>query len=86
MTPMTISRKTTGVVLCVLLAVLVPLAAIAMYAGSEGWVEQLTGFVVVQEGIASARASPDRSILMSAKSPWCEASMTGVTGKVRIWR
>jgi hypothetical protein len=28
---------------------------VAMYTGSEGWVDQLTGFVVVQQGIASAK-------------------------------
>ena len=47
MTQVITSRKATGIVLCVLLAVLVPLGAIAMYTGTEGWVEQLTGFVVV---------------------------------------
>jgi len=29
-----------------------------MDAGSEGWVDQLTGFVVVQEGIARANSEP----------------------------
>ncbi len=28
---------------------------VAMYTGSEGWEEQLTGFVIVQEGMASAK-------------------------------
>ena len=31
---------------------------VAMYTGSEGWAEQLTGFVLVQEGMASANAEP----------------------------
>lgn len=28
---------------------------VAMYTGSEGWEQQLTGFVIVQEGVASAK-------------------------------
>jgi hypothetical protein len=31
---------------------------VAMYTGSEGWEEQLTGFVIVQEGMASAKGEP----------------------------
>ena len=31
---------------------------VAMYTGSEGWVEQLGGFVIVQEGLASAKGEP----------------------------
>ena len=31
---------------------------VAMYTGSEGWEEQLTGFVIVQEGLASAKGEP----------------------------
>lgn len=31
---------------------------VAMYAGSEGWEQQLTGFVIVQEGMASAKSEP----------------------------
>ncbi len=31
---------------------------VAMYAGSDGWEEQLTGFVIVQEGVASAKGEP----------------------------
>lgn len=31
---------------------------VAMYTGSEGWEQQLTGFVIVQEGIASAKSEP----------------------------
>lgn len=29
---------------------------VAMYTGSEGWEQQLTGFVIVQEGVASAKS------------------------------
>ncbi|MEK7237142.1 MAG: hypothetical protein AAB242_10995 [Nitrospirota bacterium] len=71
MTQVIISRKATGIVLCVLLAVLVPLGAIAMYTGSEGWVDQLTGFVVVQEGIASAKGEP------GSFDPLCRPSHPG---------
>ncbi|MDF0643967.1 MAG: hypothetical protein P0111_08040 [Nitrospira sp.] len=28
---------------------------VAMYSGSDGWEQQLTGFVIVQEGLASAK-------------------------------
>ena len=31
---------------------------VAMYAGSDGWEQQLTGFVIVQEGMASAKSEP----------------------------
>ncbi len=31
---------------------------VAMYTGSEGWEQQLTGFVIVQEGMASAKSEP----------------------------
>lgn len=31
---------------------------VAMYSGSEGWVEQLTGFVIVQAGLASSKGEP----------------------------
>lgn len=31
---------------------------VAMYTGSEGWEQQLTGFVIVQEGLASAKGEP----------------------------
>ncbi|MEK6533835.1 MAG: hypothetical protein AABZ52_08075 [Nitrospirota bacterium] len=31
---------------------------VAMYTGSEGWEQQLTGFVIVQEGMASAKGEP----------------------------
>ncbi len=53
-----ISRWGRVAVIWCLLAVLIPVRAIAMDAGSEGWVDQLTGFVVVQEGIARANSEP----------------------------
>lgn len=53
-----ISRWVVAGLLWSLLAALIPLGAIAMYAGSEGWVDQLTGFVVVQKGIARAGGDP----------------------------
>lgn len=53
-----ISRWGRVAVIGCLLAVLIPVRAIAMDAGSEGWVDQLTGFVVVQEGIARANSEP----------------------------
>ena len=31
---------------------------VAMYTGSEGWEEQLTGFVIMREGMASAKGEP----------------------------
>jgi len=40
------------------LAALLPVRAIAQGAGSEGWLDQLTGFVLVQEGIARAGGEP----------------------------
>lgn len=53
-----ISRWGRVAVIGCLLAVLIPVRAIAMDAGSEGWLDQLTGFVVVQEGIARASSEP----------------------------
>lgn len=53
-----ISRWGRVAVIGCLLAVLIPVRAIAMDAGSEGWLDQLTGFVVVQEGIARANSEP----------------------------
>jgi hypothetical protein len=37
---------------------LIPVRTIAMVVGSEGWVDQLTGFVVTQEEIARASSEP----------------------------
>ena len=31
---------------------------VAMYTGSEGWEQQLIGFVIVQEGMASVKGEP----------------------------
>lgn len=53
-----ISRWKRVAVMWCFLAVLIPVRAIAMDAGSEGWLDQLTGFVVVQEGIARASSEP----------------------------
>lgn len=50
-----ISQKAILVLLCLLLAVLFPLGTMAMYTGSENWVDQLTGFVVVERGIEQAK-------------------------------
>lgn len=58
MKPILFSRKARLIFLCTLFAALVPWAAIAMYTGSEGWVDQLTGFVVVQQGLAKTRGEP----------------------------
>ena len=37
---------------------LAPVRATATYTRSEGWVDQLTGFVVVQRGIAHVKGEP----------------------------
>ena len=53
-----ISRWKRVAVMWCLLAVLIPVRAIAMDAGLEGWLDQLAGFVMVQEGIARASSEP----------------------------
>lgn len=53
-----ILQKMTALFLCLLFTAVIPMIpwpAIAMSTGSEGWLDQLTGFVVVQQGTAQAK-------------------------------
>lgn len=53
-----VSRWVRAAVIGCSLAALLPVRVIAHDAGSEGWLDQLTGFVVVQEGIARTEGEP----------------------------
>ncbi|MGE3151311.1 MAG: hypothetical protein AB7G48_01685 [Nitrospiraceae bacterium] len=48
----------TALVLCLLFATAMLWTVNAMAAWPEGWLDQLTGFVVVQQGTAQAKAEP----------------------------
>ena len=53
-----VSQRQRSLFLSLLFATAMLWAAIAMAAWSEGWLDQLTGFVVVQQGTAQAKAEP----------------------------
>lgn len=53
-----ISQRQRALFLFLLLATAMLWAAIAMAVWSEGWLDQLTGFILVQQGTAQARTEP----------------------------
>lgn len=58
MTQALIAQRQRALFLFLLFATAMLWAAIAMAVWSEGWLDQLTGFILVQQGAAQAKAEP----------------------------